>query len=328
MRADLSTRIGSARLTNPIMTAAGTSGHGAELADYFDLSRLGAVVVKSLSLEPWPGNRPPRLYPLPAGMLNSVGLQNRGVHDWLERDLPQLREAGATIVASVWGHTVDEYRKVGAALVEAGAPAGIAAVELNISCPNLDDHQRMFAHSAEATAEAVRAALEGLEARLPVWAKLSPEVPSIADIAIAAISAGAQAVTLINTASAKALDPVTGDALLGAGAGGLSGPLLHPVAVKAVFDCRRALSLAGTAGLAASAPAGVIGVGGVFTGEDAAELLAAGADAVQVGTATLADPRAPLRILRGLERWCVRHGIATLEELKGRAQRAAGTKAR
>lgn len=312
---DLATTVGTVALPNPVMTASGTAGVGLELAPYLDLSSLGAVVVKSLSLDAWPGNPAPRLHPVQAGMLNSVGLQNPGVRAWQETDLPGLVAAGARVVASIWATTVDGYREAAKAL-SAGGPAGagsgagpgLVAVEVNISCPNVEDRQRMFAHSETAAAAAVGAAAEGLAGSgLAVWAKLSPNVTDLPAIAAAVVGVGADALTLVNTLIGMAVDPATGRPVLGGGTGGLSGPALHPVAVRAVYDCRRALP---------DVP--IVGVGGVATGEQAAEMLAAGADAVQVGSATFADPRAPALVLAGLERWCAAHHVHHLDQLRGR----------
>jgi dihydroorotate dehydrogenase (NAD+) catalytic subunit len=304
---DLRAHVGGVQLANPIMTASGTAGHGAELAAYLDLSRLGAVVVKSVSADPWAGNPAPRLHPLPAGMLNSVGLQNPGVDAWLAEELPALRATGATVVASIWGFTTDAYRRVARALVD----APVVAVEANISCPNVEDRRRMWAHSCDGAAAAIGAAVDGLDGSgLPVWAKLSPNVTDLPAIARAAVGAGAAGLTLVNTVMGLALDPATGRPRLGQGGGGLSGPAIHPIAVRAVFDCRAALP---------DVP--IVGVGGVRTGEDAAELLVAGADAVQVGTASLADPRAAGRILDELGRWCAGHGVHRMVDLVGRAHR-------
>jgi dihydroorotate dehydrogenase (NAD+) catalytic subunit len=306
---DLRTRIGDVELSNPVMTASGTAGHGAELAAYMDLSALGAVVVKSVSLEPWGGNPGPRLLPLPAaaGMLNSVGLQNPGVSAWLSGELPALSRTGASVVASIWGFTSDQFRKAAAALARA-KPGAVVAVEANISCPNIEDRRQMFAHSLEGVREAVSAAAEGLDGAVPLWVKLSPNVTDLAGLAGEAVRAGAAALTLVNTVMGMAIDPVTGDSRLGGGGGGLSGPAIHPVAVRAVYECRAALP---------ETP--IVGVGGVVTGEDAAELIAAGADAVQVGTATFADPRAPVRVLAELAEWCRDHRVSAIDELKGRA---------
>jgi dihydroorotate dehydrogenase (NAD+) catalytic subunit len=303
---DLRARVGEVTLANPVMTASGTAGHGAELGGYVDLAGLGAVVVKSVSAEPWSGNPPPRLYAVDSGMLNSVGLQNPGAAAWLVEDLPPLLRSGATVVASIWGRRADDYRRVAAIL--ATAPPDVVAVEANISCPNLEDRSRMFAHSRAGIGAAIGAAVEGLGGSRPLWAKLSPNVTDLPDLAAAAIEAGAAGVTVINTVMGLALDPATGRSRLGGGGGGLSGPAIHPLAVRAVYDCRAALP---------DAP--IVGVGGVTSGETAAELLAAGADAVQVGTATFADPRAPARVVAELTAWCATHGILTIDELKGRA---------
>jgi dihydroorotate dehydrogenase (NAD+) catalytic subunit len=306
---DMRTRIGAVELSNPVMTASGTAGHGAELAAYMDLSALGAVVVKSVSLDPWGGNPAPRLLPLPAavGMLNSVGLQNPGVSAWLSSELPALSRTGASVVASIWGFTADQFRKAAAAIAQA-KPGAVVAVEANISCPNIEDRRQMFAHSRAGVREAVSAAVDGLGGALPLWVKLSPNVTDLAGLAGEAVAAGAAALTLVNTVMGMAIDPATGSFRVGGGGGGLSGPAIHPVAVRAVYECRAALP---------QTP--IVGVGGVCTGEDAAELIAAGADAVQVGTATFADPRAPVRVLAELAGWCGDHGVSTIDELKGRA---------
>lgn len=300
---DLSTRVGSVHLPNPILTASGTSGHGAELEAYFPLSSLGAVVVKSLSAEPWAGNPAPRLHETASGMLNSVGLQGPGVEAWLAHDLPPLLATGARVVASIWGPSVEAYAKAAAML--ASAPPEVVAVEVNLSCPNVEARRSIFAHSVSATADAV-AATAGCGR--PRWAKLSPNVTDLTEIAGAALGAGAEALTLVNTVMGMAIDPATRRPVLGGGGGGLSGPAIHPVAVRAVFECR-----------AAFPGAALVGVGGVASGRDAAELLVAGASAVQVGTATFAEPRAPARVLAGLERWCQRHNVVRVEELIGAA---------
>lgn len=297
----LAVQVGSVVLPNPVMTASGTSGHGAELAAYGPLDELGAVVVKSLAAEPWPGNPAPRLHESPAGMLNSVGLQGPGVEAWLEDELPGLIATGARVVASIWGRTVEEYEKAAGAL--AGAPPAVVAVEVNLSCPNLEGGRHLFAQSTSATTEAIAAARA---ADRPLWAKLTPNVTDIAEIAGAAAGAGAEAVTLVNTLFGMAIDVEAGRYRLGGGGGGLSGPAIHPVAVRAVHDV-----------YAAMPEVPIIGVGGVTTGADAVELMLAGATAVQVGTATFADPRAPWRILHALDGWCRRHGVRKVTELIG-----------
>jgi dihydroorotate dehydrogenase (NAD+) catalytic subunit len=303
--ADLITRIGSVTLPNPVMTASGTAGHGAELAPYLDLAGLGAVVVKSLAAFPWAGNPPPRLHPTTAGMLNAVGLQGPGVAAWLEDDLPPLLQSGARVVASIWGRSVEEYRA--AADLLALAPSDVVAVEVNLSCPNLEDRRHMFAHSPAAT-RAAMAATAGC--RRPRWAKLSPTTPELPEVAMAARDGGADAVTLVNTLLGMVLDASTGRPVLGRGGGGLSGPAILPVAVRAVFDVR-----------AAHPDLPIVGVGGVSDGTDAAQLLLAGAQAVQVGTATFVDPRAAGRVLEELQMWTAGAGVASLADVVGAAHR-------
>lgn len=302
---DLRVRVGSVELANPVMTASGTAGVGAELAQYLDLAALGAVVVKSLAAFEWPGNPPPRLIGTDLGMLNAVGLQGPGVAAWREHGLPALRSEGATVVASIWGRTVGEYRDAAEGL----AGADVVAVEVNLSCPNLEGRRSMFAHDAELTAEVVRAVVAALPG-VPVWAKLSPNTDRLVDVAQAAAGAGAEALTLVNTLLGMVLDRATGRPALGNGGGGLSGRAIHPVAVRAVHEVHAVL---------AEVP--LVGVGGVDDGWSAAELLLAGASAVQVGTATFADPGAPRRVLDELAALAASHGVSSVAELTGRAHR-------
>lgn len=308
---DLSTVIGTVRLPNPVMTASGTAGHGAELGAYLDLASLGAVVVKSLSADPWPGNPSPRVCPVPGGMLNAVGLQGPGIESWLAKDLPALERAGVRVVASIWGRRVEDYGRAAALLAD--APGCVVAVEVNVSCPNLEDRSRMFAHSPAATAAALEASAA---CGRPRWAKLSPNTSELVEIAGAALEAGAEALTLTNTLIGLAIDLERRAPALGAGGGGLSGDALHTVALRAVYDCRSAFP-----------DAGIIGVGGVRDGEGAVRMLLAGADAIQVGTASLADPRASAHVLRALRAWCERHGVASARDLVGAAQPAAAAPA-
>lgn len=308
--AALATRVGGVELDNPVMTASGTSGHGTELAEYGALGDLAAVVVKSLCVDSWPGNPAPRVHEVEAGMLNSVGLQGPGLAAWMADDLPALQASGARVIVSIWGRTVSDYARAAELVAAAASTAGgscIAALEVNVSCPNVEDRSRVFAHSAEAT-ERVMAATAGGP---PRWAKLSPNVPDIVEIAAGALAGGADALTLVNTLLGLALDTESGRPVLGAGGGGLSGSAVHPVAVRAVWECRGAFP---------DVP--IVGVGGVMSGRDAVELLRAGADAVQVGTATFRDPRAPWKVLRQLARWCEEHG-ATVGELRANARRRA-----
>jgi dihydroorotate dehydrogenase (NAD+) catalytic subunit len=225
---DLTSAVGSVSLAAPVLTASGTAGHGTELAPYVDLPRLGAVVVKSLLAREWPGNPAPRLHPVAAGMVNSVGLQGPGVAAWLEHELPPLLDAGATVVASIWGRTVDEYATAAAMLAK--APPGVVAVEVNLSCPNLHGGG-MFAQSPEAT----RAVMEATAVcGRPRWAKLTAAVADVPAVAGAAAEGGAEAVTVINTLPGMVIDVERRRPVLGAGGGGLSGPAIHPVAVRAV----------------------------------------------------------------------------------------------
>jgi dihydroorotate dehydrogenase (NAD+) catalytic subunit len=310
--ARLGTRVGSVELPNPVMTASGTSGHGTELAAYGDLALLGAVVVKSLSVDPWPGNPAPRVHDAGSGMLNSVGLQGPGLEAWLRRDLPALAAARARVVVSIWGRSVADYGRAARMVADASGTNGaesVVALEVNVSCPNVEDRSRMFAHSATAT----RDALAATECGLPRWAKLSPNVPDIVEIAAGALEGGADGLTLVNTLFGLVLDTRTGRPVLGAGGGGLSGAPVHPVAVRAVWECRNAFP---------SVP--IVGVGGVSRGIDAVELLMAGADAVQVGTATFRDPRAPWKVLRQLARWCEERATSVEEIGAGARRRSRG----
>lgn len=302
----LDTAVGSVRLPNPVMTASGTVGHGAELARYLDYSELGAVVVKSLAPYEWPGNPPPRVHPVPAGMVNSVGLQGPGLPRWLAEELPVLADTGARVVASVWGRTLDDYAAAADLLATADRQAmdAVVAVEVNVSCPNLEDRGRMFSHSAAMTNAALAATAS---CGLPRWAKLSA-TGDLVDIAAAAVEGGAAALTLINTLLGMVIDIEARKPLLGAGGGGVSGRAIGPVAVRAVYDVHAALP---------EVP--IIGVGGIASGADAVEMMMAGACAVQVGTASFADPRAPAKVLRELNRWCASHGVIRLDELIGAA---------
>jgi dihydroorotate dehydrogenase (NAD+) catalytic subunit len=297
-----SVTVGGLSFPGAVMTASGTAGHGAELAPYFPLSELGAVVVKSLAAYEWAGNPAPRVHPAGVGMINAVGLQGPGVRHWLAEELPALAATGARVVASIWGRSVDDYREAAAQLAE--APSSVVAVEVNLSCPNLEGRRGIFAHDAALSAEVMAATAV---AGRPRWAKLSPNTDRVVEVAAAVREAGAEAVTLVNTLLGMVLDPSSGRPVLGAGGGGYSGRPVHAVAVRTVFDVHAALP---------DLP--IVGVGGVSTGWDAAELLLAGASAVQVGTATFADPKAPIRVQRELEAWCSARGVTPVQ-LRGLA---------
>ncbi|HEX6418386.1 MAG TPA: dihydroorotate dehydrogenase [Acidimicrobiales bacterium] len=300
---DMAVRVGSVLLPNPVMTASGTAGHGAELAPYLDLGGLGAVVVKSLHVDAWPGNPPLRVHETTGGMINSVGLQGPGIPAWLDRDLPALAGTGARVVASIWGRSVAEYRR--AADLLGPAPPVVVAVEVNLSCPNTEAGRDLFAHSVADTGAVIEATAG---CGRPRWAKLSPNTAGLPEIAAAAHAAGAEAVTLVNTVMGQAIDPETRRFRLGSGVrgGGVSGPAIHPIAVRAVCDVHRA-----------HPEVPIVGVGGVSDGGTAAEMILAGARAVQVGTATFADPRAPRRVLEGLARWAARQGLSRIDEAIG-----------
>ena len=300
---DLTTTIGSVALPNPVMTASGTAGHGTELGAYVDLSSLGAVVVKSLAAYPWDGNPALRTHGTHGGMINSVGLQGPGVEAWRREQLPRLVDAGARVVASIWGRSVDDYRRAAEQL--AGCPSEVVAVEINLSCPNTEAGGELLAHDPDASAATVEAVAA---AGLPRWAKLSPNTSRVVEVAAAVRSAGAEAVTLVNTLLGMAIDPLTGQYRLGSGerGGGLSGAAIHPVAVRIVHDVHRALP---------DLP--IVGVGGIATGDDGIEMLRAGASAVQVGTVSFADPRATGRVLAEMEQLASRIGVARTSDLVG-----------
>jgi dihydroorotate dehydrogenase (NAD+) catalytic subunit len=295
--------VGSVELPNPVLLASGTAGYGSELSAYLDLSTLGAVVTKSLAAFEWTGNPAPRLHPAGLGMINAVGLQGPGVAHWLQHELPQLVATGARVVASIWGRTVAEYRE--AAEMLGDAPAEVIAVEVNLSCPNLEGRRGIFAHDAELSAEVVSAT----EAcGRPRWAKLSPNTDRVIEVAGAVHQAGAEAVTLVNTLLGMVIDERTLKPALAVGGGGLSGQGIHPVAVRVVHD------------VAAAHPGlPIVGVGGVCTGWDAIELMLVGASAVQIGTATFVDPRAAARIQDELVEWARHRGDGEIAHLTGLA---------
>ena len=235
-------------------------------------------------------------------MINSVGLQNPGIESWIEDDLPALLSHGARVVVSIWGRSIDEYREAATRLAEV---EGITAVEVNVSCPNLESRGDMFAHDPNSCEAAISASLIS---GLPTWAKLSPNVTDIVSIAKAAMGAGAEALTLTNTLFGMVINPQTLRPVLGNGGGGLSGPSIRPVAVRAVYDVYQSLG-----------PVPIIGVGGITKAEHAVEFLAAGASAVQVGSAHFADPKASRRVLRGLQKWCRKHEVTSLRSIIGAA---------
>jgi dihydroorotate dehydrogenase (NAD+) catalytic subunit len=298
---NLTSRVGGVTFTSPILTASGTAGHGDELADYGDLSELGAIVTKSLAVFPFDGNPPPRLATSGAHMVNAVGLAGPGVAAWRAQYLPALQGRHATVVGSIWGRTTEEFAEA----AEAMRGADVVALEVNASCPNLESRREIFAHSPSATADIVAAAKA---AGLPLWAKLSPNTPLLLEVAAAALDAGAEALVLVNTVLGLVIDIEAHRPTLGNVGGGVSGAGILPVALRAVFECR-----------AAFPDAPIVGVGGVSCGEDAVAMLMAGANAVEVGTATFANPRAPWSVQRELAEWLDAHGVNEIDEVIGAA---------
>ncbi len=299
--ADLATRLGRLELTNPIVTASGCFGSGAEIERFYDVTQLGAIVVKSITAEPREGLPTPRMVETPAGMLNAIGLQNPGVDAWIARDLPWLVERDATVIASIAGSTVEEYRHVARQLRRAG---GIAAVEVNLSCPNVEHRGLVFGCSTDATAEVITAVVRDID--VPVFAKLTSDVTDVVAVAQSAVEAGATGLTLINTLLGMAIDPVSGRPELHNGYGGLSGPAIRPVAVRNVHQVHTALP---------ETP--IIGCGGVRSVEDVVQMTRAGASAVAVGTTTFVDPFIGQRLITELARWLDEHDIASYTSLIG-----------
>jgi len=297
---DLSVNIGSLRLRNPIIAASGCFGYGVEYAGAVDLASLGGVAVKGLFLTEREGHAPPRIVETPAGMINAIGLQGIGVHRFVAEKLPELRRLEATVFVNICGVTLDEYCEVARVLSDA---EGVAAIELNISCPNIKEGGIQFGCSLNGTYDVVSAVRK--VTTLPVIPKLTPNVTDVASFARAAEEAGADAVSLVNTFLAMAIDVETRRPKLTNVMGGLSGPAIRPIAVRMVYECHQAVKLP------------IIGMGGIATTDDAIEFLIAGASAVQIGTANFVDPFIWGTILSGLERYGARHGVASVTELIG-----------
>ncbi|MBP7148101.1 MAG: dihydroorotate dehydrogenase [Acidobacteria bacterium] len=292
-------------LKNPILTASGTFGYGLEFEPFLNLGRLGGLVVKGISPRPRAGNPPARIVETPAGMLNAIGLQNVGVRRFIDEKLPALRERDTAVVVNVYGHSTEDY----VAVAEALEPErGVAALELNLSCPNVKEGGQEIGRSPRLIEE-VTAAVRRASSR-PLWVKLTPNVGDIVACARAAADGGADAVSLINTLVGMVIDVERRRPVLSHGTGGLSGPAIRPVAIAMVWQVARALRIP------------VIGMGGIVSARDVVEFLLAGARAVQVGTANFNDPGIALRILDDLATWCRVHGVTDVNELVGAAEGA------
>ena len=298
---DLSVSFAGIQLKNPVIAASGTFGYGIEFEDIVHLNKLGGFVVKGLSKEPMPGNQPPRLYETPAGMLNAIGLQNIGARAFIEEKLPKLRKIkNIAIFANVFGYTREDYERVIQILNEG---EGIAAYELNVSCPNTAHGGLQFGSDPRSLDEVVTTAKR--VARRPLIVKLSPNVTSIAQMAYVAQEAGADALSLINTFVAMAIDPETRKPRIANVTAGLSGPAIKPIAVRMVYDAAHAVKIP------------VIGMGGISTAADVVEFMLAGATAVQIGTASYWDPCATEKIVDELQQWCREHHVAQLADFIG-----------
>ena len=299
MSVEMSVALAGIALRNPVLTASGTFGYGLELAPFLDLRRIGGFVAKSLTPEPRHGNPPPRIAETPAGMLNSISLENVGVEAFIETKLPALPE-GVPVIASVFGTEPDQYARVAERLT--GAPK-VAGIELNASCPHVKAGGIEFGQDPAVLAGLIRAVRSATS--LPLLVKLSPNVTDIAEMARVCEAEGADGISLINAVQALEIDVETRRPVLWNGLGGLSGPAIRPIALRMVWQCARAVSLP------------ICGIGGISSGEDAVKFLLAGACAVQVGTANYLDPMASARVVEGIEAYCERHGVSRVSELCG-----------
>ena len=297
---DLRVRVGTIPLKNPVIAASGTFGYGLEFAHLVNLNLLGGIVVKGLSLDPMAGAASPRMCETPGGMVNAIGLQNIGVRAFVGEKLPQLCRFDTLIIANVFGYTVTEYVDVIRVLEDAD---GIAAYELNISCPNVERGGIEFGTTPTSAAEVISAAKKA--ASRPVWVKLSPVVGNIGVMAKAAEESGADAAVIANTYPALCVDAHTRRSRLGSTAGGLSGAAVKPITMRLVYEASRTISIP------------ILGVGGIETPADAAEYIIAGASAVEVGTAHFADPRASVGLVGGLEAWCSNNKVFEISKLRG-----------
>ena len=301
---DLRVKLGPLELKNPVMTASGTFGYGSEYEEFFAPSLLGAVVVKGVAAKPVHGNPTPRVAEVTSGMINAIGLQGPGVDKFLhdEHYMPYLKRSGSTVIVNIWGKSVDEYRYV-AERLDAESD-GIAALEINVSCPNVKEGGISFSSDTGAMGKVVAAVRSAT--KLPLITKLSPNVKSIPEFAKAAADNGSDIVSMINTIPAMAIDIETRRPKIANITGGLSGPAVKPVAIKMVYETAKSVNIP------------IIGMGGIFTGEDAVEFLLAGASAVAVGTAIFADPMSPVKVLHGIEEYLTRHHYTSVNDIIGK----------
>ena len=306
MKPDLSVKLGPLELANPVMTASGTFGYGSEYEEFFDPSILGAVVVKGVAPKPVHGNPTPRVAEVTSGMINAIGLQGPGIEKFLHDDhyLPWLRKNNCKTIVNIWGKSVDDYRYV-AERLDADSD-GIAALEINVSCPNVKEGGISFSSDTAAMGKVIAAVRSAT--KLPLITKLSPNVRSMPEFARAAAANGSDIVSMINTIPAMAIDIETRRPKIANITGGLSGPAVKPVAVKMVYETARAVDIP------------IIGMGGIFSGEDAVEFLLAGASAIAVGTAIFADPLAPVKVLNGISAYLERHGCKSVTEIIGQVR--------
>lgn len=306
-RVDMHTVLAGLDLPSPILTASGCAAAGRELDTFMDITKLGAVVTKSIMLKPRAGRPTPRMAETPSGMLNSIGLQGPGIDSFIENDLSWLAERGARTIVSIAGETVEEFARLAAKLRTVG---GFDALEVNISCPNVADRGQVFACRSESAAQVIQAVRRSSDTRTPIFAKLSPDVTDIVEIADAVVRAGATGVSLINTLLGMVIDTRSMRPALAGVTGGLSGPAVRPVAVRCVWQVRQAFP---------DLP--IIGMGGIRSGQDALEFLLAGANAVSVGTAVFNDPSAPVRIHRELADLLIQRDIGRVADVIGFAHR-------
>lgn len=297
---DIKVRIGDIELKNPVMTASGTFGYGSEFDPLIDLNLLGAIVVKGLSINPMPGNPPPRIIETPSGMLNAIGLANIGIKEFLDKKLPVLRKLDTHTVVNIYGHSIDEYGEIAQCLKGID---GISAIEVNISCPNVDKGGLVFGKDPKISARVTETVVKNTDK--PVIVKLTPNVTDITVLARAVEEAGAAGLSLINTLTGMAIDINTKRPILANISGGLSGPAIKPVALYMVYQVAKKVKIP------------VIGIGGIMDSRDALEFLIAGASAVQIGTANFVNPMATIDVINGIKKYCIEKGVKNIKDIIG-----------